>query len=113
MYAMLNNETVDRAQVLSLLENKQYLHACTSLIILEYKFLPLLITLLICGKNRTFLLGDILYLLQHGDTVGVRKDRKSTRLNSSHVSISYAVFCLKKKRRQVRTSVERTVASAT
>src|SRR5438876_7258773 len=30
-------------------------------------------------------------------------DRKSTRLNSSHPSISYAVFCLKKKRRQSRT----------
>src|SRR5437868_15405468 len=29
--------------------------------------------------------------------VGDREDRKSTRLNSSHVSISYAVFCLKKK----------------
>src|SRR5437868_7179655 len=27
-------------------------------------------------------------------------DRKSTRLNSSHVSISYAVFCLKKKNKQ-------------
>src|SRR5207249_11924236 len=27
-----------------------------------------------------------------------QKDRKSTRLNSSHVSISYAVFCLKKKK---------------
>src|SRR5699024_12754793 len=27
-----------------------------------------------------------------------RSDRKSTRLNSSHVSISYAVFCLKKKK---------------
>src|SRR5690606_40991695 len=27
-----------------------------------------------------------------------RSDRKSTRLNSSHVKISYAVFCLKKKR---------------
>src|SRR5690606_40384622 len=27
-----------------------------------------------------------------------RRDRKSTRLNSSHVKISYAVFCLKKKR---------------
>src|SRR5438067_10102872 len=27
-----------------------------------------------------------------------REDRKSTRLNSSHVSISYAVFCLKKKK---------------
>src|SRR2546429_9977902 len=30
----------------------------------------------------------------------VRRDRKSTRLNSSHGYISYAVFCLKKKKRQ-------------
>src|SRR5690349_21893305 len=29
------------------------------------------------------------------------KDRKSTRLNSSHVEISYAVFCLKKKKKQL------------
>src|SRR4051795_10723051 len=29
-----------------------------------------------------------------------RSDRKSTRLNSSHTLISYAVFCLKKKRKQ-------------
>src|SRR5207249_12142818 len=29
-----------------------------------------------------------------------RRDRKSTRLNSSHVSISYAVFCLKKKKQR-------------
>src|SRR5690554_812622 len=29
---------------------------------------------------------------------GARGDRKSTRLNSSHVRISYAVFCLKKKK---------------
>src|SRR5439155_6325246 len=29
-----------------------------------------------------------------------REDRKSTRLNSSHVAISYAVFCLKKKKKQ-------------
>src|SRR3712207_7203916 len=29
-----------------------------------------------------------------------RVDRKSTRLNSSHANISYAVFCLKKKKRQ-------------
>src|SRR5204863_6391433 len=34
---------------------------------------------------------------EHGEQQGV-KDRKSTRLNSSHVEISYAVFCLKKKR---------------
>src|SRR5437870_4522943 len=31
----------------------------------------------------------------------VRLDRKSTRLNSSHVAISYAVFCLKKKKQQM------------
>src|SRR5438309_4850579 len=39
---------------------------------------------------------------QSGDALsdGVR-DRKSTRLNSSHSSISYAVFCLKKKKKQV------------
>src|SRR5207249_5644036 len=30
----------------------------------------------------------------------VERDRKSTRLNSSHVSISYAVFCLKKKKKK-------------
>src|SRR5437868_15086915 len=29
-------------------------------------------------------------------------DRKSTRLNSSHVSISYAVFCLKKKKKKIK-----------
>src|SRR5690606_41976578 len=33
-------------------------------------------------------------------------DRKSTRLNSSHVKISYAVFCLKKKRRTRRREQE-------
>src|SRR5699024_12262098 len=31
------------------------------------------------------------------------RDRKSTRLNSSHVSISYAVFCLKKKKKRHQT----------
>src|SRR2546426_3624381 len=31
-----------------------------------------------------------------------RQDRKSTRLNSSHLVISYAVFCLKKKKKQKR-----------
>src|SRR5690606_39410636 len=33
-------------------------------------------------------------------------DRKSTRLNSSHVKISYAVFCLKKKKHKQRTNKE-------
>src|SRR5690554_7513027 len=35
-------------------------------------------------------------LISHSDSSG--SDRKSTRLNSSHVRISYAVFCLKKKK---------------
>src|SRR5438067_7498068 len=38
------------------------------------------------------------YAAEHPGELEVRpQDRKSTRLNSSHVSISYAVFCLKKK----------------
>src|SRR3712207_7247431 len=32
------------------------------------------------------------------DVVAAARDRKSTRLNSSHANISYAVFCLKKKK---------------
>src|SRR3712207_8434981 len=34
---------------------------------------------------------------EHGGDVEPGQDRKSTRLNSSHANISYAVFCLKKK----------------
>src|SRR5262245_64965740 len=33
----------------------------------------------------------------------LRRDRKSTRLNSSHLGISYAVFCLKKKNKKQKT----------
>src|SRR5690349_23043793 len=48
------------------------------------------------------LLGEPGVLVESDDRVGagrdaVAADRKSTRLNSSHVEISYAVFCLKKK----------------
>src|SRR5690348_17954973 len=46
---------------------------------------------------------------QGGEDAGVAGvgDRKSTRLNSSHPSISYAVFCLKKKRSTCRTGPAR------
>src|SRR5439155_8396303 len=37
------------------------------------------------------------------DVIARDPDRKSTRLNSSHVAISYAVFCLKKKKRRPRS----------
>src|SRR5437868_9761890 len=51
-------------------------------------------------------LSHALHVLHRAADVGLqregrprfRRDRKSTRLNSSHVSISYAVFCLKKKK---------------
>src|SRR3712207_7227888 len=36
------------------------------------------------------------------------QDRKSTRLNSSHANISYAVFCLKKKKKQIHEQQELT-----
>src|SRR3712207_8738633 len=41
-------------------------------------------------------------VLRHGvlEPAGQHQDRKSTRLNSSHANISYAVFCLKKKKKQ-------------
>src|SRR3712207_7249686 len=73
------------------------------------------------GRGRPVLapaqrpLGGGVGLVAHADVVGVeeedplvprpaqplRPDRKSTRLNSSHANISYAVFCLKKKKRHL------------
>src|SRR2546430_3706892 len=46
--------------------------------------------------------------LGSGERCGAARDRKSTRLNSSHSQISYAVFCLKKK----TTSISRPPKSA-
>src|SRR2546426_4836200 len=50
----------------------------------------------------TIISGDILVIARDdgGPSGEVGGDRKSTRLNSSHLVISYAVFCLKKKKRQ-------------
>src|SRR5207245_11088070 len=42
-----------------------------------------------------------------GGVITAVSDRKSTRLNSSHGSISYAVFCLKKKTRRTEDSSDR------
>src|SRR5438067_7201483 len=56
--------------------------------------------------HRDLLVGDPpIRVLAIEGTAGDRGDRKSTRLNSSHVSISYAVFCLKKKNIIPTTSV--------
>src|SRR5205807_6169614 len=44
---------------------------------------------------------------QPGDEVRTIEDRKSTRLNSSHLVISYAVFCLKKKKKKNKTELKK------
>src|SRR6266704_4774883 len=49
----------------------------------------------LCGRNRRPPRGTA---PRHGRLPDARGDRKSTRLNSSHGSISYAVFCLKKNK---------------
>src|SRR5208283_5754084 len=43
-----------------------------------------------------------------GPAQTLARDRKSTRLNSSHITISYAVFCLKKKKKKKLTKNLRT-----
>src|SRR2546426_7639049 len=43
--------------------------------------------------------------VSRGATRSAKRDRKSTRLNSSHLVISYAVFCLKKKKATVSNHV--------
>src|SRR5438477_6367188 len=43
------------------------------------------------------------YIYDPNEYHGPALDRKSTRLNSSHMSISYAVFCLKKKKKTNKT----------
>src|SRR5436305_10374613 len=60
------------------------------------------------ARPRALIVADLPWLSFHvsrEETVhnAARLDRKSTRLNSSHVRISYAVFCLKKKREQGRS----------
>src|SRR2546427_5354301 len=44
--------------------------------------------------------GTVMNPVDHPMGGGEGKDRKSTRLNSSHSQISYAVFCLKKKKKK-------------
>src|SRR6267143_6755285 len=49
------------------------------------------------ANSRPQLFGTALHDFMKRASRGLARDRKSTRLNSSHSSISYAVFCLKKK----------------
>src|SRR3989475_9376632 len=53
--------------------------------------------------SPTFTSGSATATIRTPDGVGTTRDRKSTRLNSSHSQISYAVFCLKKKNKRRAT----------
>src|SRR2546427_6017633 len=50
-------------------------------------------------KPRKFTMDEILKIAPLEERIYRHRDRKSTRLNSSHSQISYAVFCLKKKKK--------------
>src|SRR5690625_6000676 len=65
-----------------------------------------LLRVVICAEEWTVCaapgsqVGQFITVLGHFFLTLLHGDRKSTRLNSSHVAISYAVFCLKKKKRR-------------
>src|SRR5204863_8414015 len=61
--------------------------------------LPIFGGTVILNEQQTGATGATVNAL-HVIVTGVAEDRKSTRLNSSHVEISYAVFCLKKKKKK-------------
>src|SRR2546426_8531112 len=60
---------------------------------------------------------QLLVVRDGGDRPGgppTRRDRKSTRLNSSHLVISYAVFCLKKKKkRKIKKQMQKIITHIT
>src|SRR5438876_7509922 len=57
---------------------------------------------LVKGAGRNFKLTASAIAASRPERRSRRRDRKSTRLNSSHPSISYAVFCLKKKKKKYK-----------
>src|SRR5437899_8722054 len=58
----------------------------------------------VTGSGKTFTIANVIRELNR-PTLVISQDRKSTRLNSSHLGISYAVFCLKKKKKKHTQSI--------
>src|SRR5438067_13321698 len=58
-----------------------------------------------CGWEVVAIDGHNFEEINRAFSLATKKDWKSTRLNSSHVSISYAVFCLKKKKKNTDKNI--------
>src|SRR5256885_12038026 len=65
----------------------------------------------VAGRPRAEQILPLRHPHRTGCDVRRQRDRKSTRLNSSHLVISYAVFCLKKKKNQLVHTLQRTSRS--
>src|SRR5690348_7974858 len=94
---ILNKRPRDGAAWMSLGSSKMYQHAAKEALECYRKAISL-------DPNPDFVFNLGLAELLTGDYSNGFKDRKSTRLNSSHPSISYAVFCLKKKKKTKHTT---------
>src|SRR5437773_8378463 len=62
-------------------------------------------------SNATLCVDSTVWSLMIREGVSATPDRKSTRLNSSHITISYAVFCLKKKKKNNNTKTQKTTTA--
>src|SRR5437870_8059700 len=84
---------------------------CTAFTAVEEKSLKLPSTVCVPAGGRCKMKTCLKLLKIGGRTAACERkarnstDRKSTRLNSSHVAISYAVFCLKKKKKTIYVTV--------
>src|SRR4051794_41679636 len=74
-------------------DGPEVLNICSGGFLLDAAFSPQRLSELAKMDGAIILAGD-------ASRIARAKDRKSTRLNSSHPSISYAVFCLKKKKQE-------------
>src|SRR5207249_7313296 len=90
------------------------LYRCTAMLLNLLNALPADASARALADARRVSRGHRLCAVRVLSTIGqfADQDRKSTRLNSSHVSISYAVFCLKKKNIQLHLSFPVIVAGA-
>src|SRR3712207_7182390 len=64
------------------------------------------------GVNQKHVEKEIMIVINGVDASVLGGDRKSTRLNSSHANISYAVFCLKKKKKIANMHVLKKIMTA-